>query len=100
MGNPQPEDHPSIEWMLTEYLPPNHPPNLDEMMRDPNDYPLPFGHPSLDSMVLRVDGPAAGSSTLPTTILEDAPEEEMSIEEVDVYVEEGHAPIDEPTSDR
>jgi hypothetical protein len=105
MGNPQPKDHPSIEWMLVEYLPPNHPPNLDEMMRDPNDYPLPFGHPSLDAMVLRVDdGPAAGdSSTLSTaTVLEDVPEEEeMSIEDVDAYdveAEEEGLPPGSPTS--
>lgn len=60
-GNPQPRGHPSIERMLEEYLPPNHPPDLDGMIQDPRNYPLPYGHPSLNAFILRME-PLDGTS--------------------------------------
>jgi hypothetical protein len=83
-GIPQPEDHPSIEVMLLDYLPPNHPQNLDEMIHNPRNFSLPFGHPSLNSMLLRG---SAYPTARPTSIGTDAAETESSIVEVEVNIE-------------
>ena len=50
-GRPMPRGHISITDKLTDYLPPNHPGNLDEMLENPLEHPLPFGHPSLEQFI-------------------------------------------------
>ena len=82
-GIPQPDDHPSIEEMLLDYLPPNHPQNLDEMLHNPSDFPQPFGHPSVNSMLLRG---SADPTTRPTNLV-DTPATEVSMGEVEVSIE-------------
>jgi predicted ferric reductase len=47
-----PKSHPMITHLLEPYLPPGHPLNLDEMLRNPADFPLPDFHPSLAGFLL------------------------------------------------
>ena len=47
-----PKNHPMITSLLEPYLPPGHPLNLDEMLRNPGDFPLPNFHPSLARFLL------------------------------------------------
>lgn len=41
-----PLGHVSMTDLLDDYLPPNHPLNLDEMIQNPSKYELPLGHPN------------------------------------------------------
>ena len=47
-----PKSHPSVTALLIEHLPPHHPLDLDEMLRDPQ-LELPLGHPSLSLMLVQ-----------------------------------------------
>ena len=49
---PTPKNHPSVISLLQAYLPPDHPENLDEMLKNPADFPLPGFHPNLASFLL------------------------------------------------
>ena len=46
-----------MEDRLLDYLPPGHPTNIDEMLSNPKEYPLPLGHPSLEQFVSTNDYP-------------------------------------------
>ncbi|KAL7502826.1 hypothetical protein ACHAXN_001326, partial [Cyclotella atomus] len=47
-----PQSHPMITSLLLPYLPPDHPENLDDMLRNPADFPMPNFHPSLARFLL------------------------------------------------
>jgi hypothetical protein len=95
-GIPQPEDHPSIEVMLLDYLPPNHPQNLDEMIHNPRNFTLPFGHPSMNSMLLRG---SAYPTARPSSIVTGAAETESSIVEVEVNIEGNQTIVEDDLSE-
>ena len=54
-----PDSHPSVTNMLEAYLPPDHPGDLDEMLRNPIDYPMPDFHPDLNTFLSFVSGKSA-----------------------------------------
>lgn len=45
-------DHPSVQNLLADGIPENHP-DIDEMLRDPQSHPLPDWHPALNDFVLK-----------------------------------------------
>jgi hypothetical protein len=47
-----PQSHPMITSLLLPYLPPDHPENLDDMLRNPADFDMPNFHPSLARFLL------------------------------------------------
>lgn len=51
MGEPLPNIHPSVTALLTPYLPPNHPEDLDEILRNPMEWRMPDFHPSLSQFL-------------------------------------------------
>lgn len=59
-GRALPPGHMSVTDMLDDFLPPNHPLNLDEMLKNPSEYELPLGHPDLAKMMREKDLPETG----------------------------------------
>ena len=72
-----PQNHPMITTLLEPFLPPDHPENLDEMLRNPADFPLPGFHPNLASF-LQLE-----SITEPDVNAED--EQNVKAEDTDYY---------------
>lgn len=50
-GEPIPNIHPSVSELLGPYLPPDHPADLDEILRNPLDWTMPDFHPSLTKFI-------------------------------------------------
>ena len=53
-GQGIPAAHPGVHVLLQPWLPATHPGDIDGMLRDPEDYPLPHWHPKLEDLLARV----------------------------------------------
>eukprot|EP00804_Cyclotella_cryptica_P026232 CCRYP_009796-RC/>CCRYP_009796-RC protein AED:0.05 eAED:0.05 QI:1240/1/1/1/0.85/0.75/8/145/833 len=77
-----PNNHPSVSSLLGSYLPPDHPENLDEMLRNPADFPLPGFHPNLASF-LKLEGTSQGANDSSQTSSEESNDESGSSDDYD-----------------
>lgn len=69
--------HPSVNDMLEDYLPSNHPTDLDNMLSHPTHFPLPLGHPDLSKMM--------AINQLPTLLFSAHPDIDANVRAVDGF---------------
>lgn len=88
-----PSNHPMITSLLQPFLPPDHPENLDEMLRNPADFPLPGFHPSLASF-LQLEGVVEDETTQSTGTVAEA---ESTDDHESLFVDSLEEAYDVPT---